>query len=35
MAEIKLAKTTVDAAKAGAQDVELRDTLVPGFLAPS
>lgn len=32
MAKIKLTKTTVDAARAGAQDVELRDTLVPGFL---
>ncbi len=32
MAKIKLTKTTVDAAKAGAQDIELRDTLVPGFL---
>lgn len=32
MAKIKLTKTTVDATRAGAQDVELRDTLVPGFL---
>ena len=32
MAKIKLTKTTVDATQAGAQDVELRDTLVPGFL---
>lgn len=32
MAKIKLTKTVVDAAKAGAQDIELRDTLVPGFL---
>lgn len=32
MAKIKLTKTTVDAAKAGVQDIELRDTLVPGFL---
>lgn len=32
MAKIKLTKTTVDAARAGAQDIELRDTLVPGFL---
>lgn len=32
MAKIKLTKTTVDATRSGAQDVELRDTLVPGFL---
>jgi len=32
MAKIKLTKTIVDAAKPGAQDIELRDTLVPGFL---
>ena len=32
MAKIKLTKTTVDAARAEAQDIELRDTLIPGFL---
>jgi hypothetical protein len=32
MAKIKLAKSAVDAVQAQAQAVELRDTLVPGFL---
>ncbi|MBF9264533.1 tyrosine-type recombinase/integrase [Paracidovorax cattleyae] len=32
MAKLKLTKSTVDAAQAQAQAVELRDTLVPGFL---
>ena len=32
MAKIKLTKTVVDAAKPQSTDVELRDTLVPGFL---
>ena len=32
MARIKLTKSAVDAAQPQAQDVELRDTLVPGFL---
>ncbi len=32
MAKIKLTKTVVDAARPQSQDVELRDTLVPGFL---
>jgi integrase len=32
MAKIKLTKTAVDAAQAQSTDVELRDTLVPGFL---
>lgn|GEM_PF-56018 len=32
MAKIKLTKSAVDAAQAQAQAVELRDTLVPGFL---
>jgi hypothetical protein len=32
MAKVKLTKTTVDAATAGVQDVELRDTPVPGFM---
>ncbi|MGG2037371.1 site-specific integrase [Pseudomonas paraeruginosa] len=32
MAKIKLTKSAVDAAQAQAQPVELRDTLVPGFL---
>ena len=32
MAKIKLTKTVVDAAQPQSTDVELRDTLVPGFL---
>jgi hypothetical protein len=32
MAKIKLTKTAVDAAQPQSTDVELRDTLVPGFL---
>lgn len=32
MAQIKLTKSAVDAAQAQAQPVELRDTLVPGFM---
>lgn len=32
MAKIKLTKSAVDAAQTQAQPVELRDTLVPGFL---
>lgn len=32
MAKIKLTKSVVDAAQAQAQPIELRDTLVPGFL---
>jgi hypothetical protein len=32
MAKIKLTKTTVESAQAQAQAVELRDTVVPGFL---
>ena len=32
MARIKLTKSAVDAAQPQAQAVELRDTLVPGFL---
>ena len=32
MAKIKLTKSAVDAAQAQVQPVELRDTLVPGFL---
>lgn len=32
MAKIKLTKSAVDAAQAQAQPIELRDTLVPGFL---
>ena len=32
MAKIKLTKTAVDAAQPQAQVVELRDTVVPGFL---
>lgn len=32
MAKIKLTKSAVDAAQPQAQAVELRDTLVPGFL---
>ncbi|AZD30333.1 Integrase [Pseudomonas chlororaphis] len=32
MAKIKLTRSAVDAAKPQAQAVELRDTLVPGFL---
>eukprot|EP01137_Pigoraptor_chileana_P009207 Opistho-2@57123 len=32
MAKLKLTKTAVDAAQPGPQDVELRDTVVPGFL---
>lgn len=32
MAKIKLNKSAVDAAQPHAQPVELRDTLVPGFL---
>ncbi len=32
MAKIKLTKTAVDAAQPQAQAVELRDTVVPGFL---
>ncbi|WP_157779583.1 integrase arm-type DNA-binding domain-containing protein, partial [Cupriavidus pauculus] len=32
MAKIKLTKSAVDAAKPEAQAIELRDTLVPGFL---
>jgi len=32
MAKIKLTKTVVDAARPQSQDVELRDTIVPGFL---
>lgn len=32
MAKIKLTKSAIDAAKPQAQPVELRDTLVPGFL---
>ena len=32
MAKIKLTKTAVEAAQPQAQAVELRDTVVPGFL---
>ena len=32
MARIKLTKSAVDAAKPQAQAIELRDTVVPGFL---
>ncbi len=32
MAKIKLTKNVVDAAKPQGNDIELRDTLVPGFL---
>lgn len=32
MAKIKLTKPAVDAAKPQAQPIELRDTLIPGFL---
>ena len=32
MAKIKITKSAVDAAQPQAQPVELRDTLVPGFL---
>ena len=32
MAKIKLTKSAVDAAQPSAQPIELRDTLVPGFL---
>ncbi|WP_033874085.1 Arm DNA-binding domain-containing protein, partial [Pseudomonas aeruginosa] len=32
MAKIKLTKTAVEAAQPQAKDVELRDTVVPGFL---
>ena len=32
MAKIKLTKTAVDAPTIGANDYELRDTIVPGFL---
>ncbi len=32
MTKIKLTKSVVDAAKAQTSDVELRDTIVPGFL---
>jgi len=32
MAKIKLTKTVIDAARPQSQDVELRDTVVPGFL---
>ena len=32
MAEIKIVKSAVDATQPQAQPVELRDTLVPGFL---
>jgi len=32
MTKIKLTKSAVDAAQAQAQPVELRDTLVPGFM---
>ncbi len=32
MAKIKLTKTVVDAARPQSQDVEFRDTIVPGFL---
>lgn len=32
MAKIKLTKTVVEAAQPQSADVELRDTLVPGFL---
>lgn len=32
MAKIKLTKTVVDAVQPQTTDVELRDTLVPGFL---
>ena len=32
MAKLKLTKSAVDAAQPQAQAVELRDTLVPGFL---
>ena len=32
MAKIKLTKSAVDAAQARTCDVELRDTIVPGFL---
>lgn len=32
MAKIKLTKTAVDSAQPQAQVVELRDTVVPGFL---
>ena len=32
MAKIKLTKTAVESAQPQAKDVELRDTVVPGFL---
>ena len=32
MAKIKLTKTAVETAQPQAQDIELRDTVVPGFL---
>jgi len=35
MAKIKLTKTVVETAKPQAQAVELRDTVVPGFLCNS
>jgi hypothetical protein len=33
MAKIKLTKTAVESAQPQAKDIELRDTVVPGFLA--
>ena len=33
MAKIKLTQTAVEAAQPQAQGIELRDTVVPGFLA--
>lgn len=32
MAKIKLTKTAVESAQPQAKDIELRDTVVPGFL---
>lgn len=32
MAKLKLTKTLIDSTKAEAKDIELRDTIVPGFL---
>lgn len=32
MAKIKLTKSIVDAAKAKINDIELRDTIIPGFI---
>lgn len=32
MAKVKLTKSAIDAAQPQAQSVELRDTLVPGFM---